>query len=98
MDTPNDAAFPCMTGGWIQQHDRIYRLSVGHGFEPFAAGSQQGRGSAAEARANHDGYYSFSPKRGFRFLVLDTITDECGAPVCAEGSVDDPQFRWPSGS
>ena len=42
----------------------------------------------------HDGYYSFVPKRGFRFLVLDTITDECGTIFCSEGSVDDTQFEW----
>jgi hypothetical protein len=46
------------------------------------------------ADANDDGYYSFSPKPGLRFVVLDTITDECGTPFCSEGSVDDPQFRW----
>jgi hypothetical protein len=44
--------------------------------------------------ANHDGYYSFSPRPGVRFLVLDTITDECATPFCAEGSIDDAQYRW----
>ena len=51
-------------------------------------------GRPPEAVANHDGYYSFSPRPGLRFVVLDTVTDECGASVCAEGSVDDPQYRW----
>lgn len=51
-------------------------------------------GRPASAIANHDGYYSFTPKPGFRFLAMDSITDECGAPVCAEGSIDDAQFRW----
>jgi 3',5'-cyclic AMP phosphodiesterase CpdA len=46
------------------------------------------------AVANHDGYYSFVPKPGLRFVVLDTITDECGTPFCSEGSVDDTQFHW----
>ena len=46
------------------------------------------------AQVNADGYYSFSPKPGLRFVVLDTITDECGSAFCAEGSVDDPQFNW----
>jgi 3',5'-cyclic AMP phosphodiesterase CpdA len=45
----------------------------------------------------HDGYYSFVPKPGFRFVVLDTITDECGTIVCSEGSVDDTQFQWLGG-
>jgi 3',5'-cyclic AMP phosphodiesterase CpdA len=97
-DEPNDAAPPCSTGGWIQQHDRTAGLPSGHGFEPFSAsgaeGPQEGSGRPASARANHDGYYSFEPRPGFRFVVLDTVTDECGALVCSEGSIDDEQFRW----
>jgi 3',5'-cyclic AMP phosphodiesterase CpdA len=53
-----------------------------------------GLGRPPTAVANHDGYYSFVPKPGLRFVVLDTITDECGTPVCSEGSVDDDQFQW----
>jgi 3',5'-cyclic AMP phosphodiesterase CpdA len=53
-----------------------------------------GLGRPPQAVANHDGYYSFVPKPGLRFVVLDTITDECGALVCSEGSVDDTQFQW----
>ncbi len=51
-------------------------------------------GRPPEAVASHDGYYSFVPKPGLRFLVLDTITDECGTAFCSQGSIDDPQFRW----
>src|SRR5829696_5859393 len=93
-DKPKTAAAPCSTGGWIQQHNRTTGFPYGHGFEPFAVDGQQGTGRPGEARTNHDGYYSFVPKRGVRFVVLDTITDECGAPVCAEGSVDNLQFEW----
>jgi hypothetical protein len=46
---------------------------------------------------NHDGYYAFSPKPGLRFVVLDTVTDECGSAFCSEGSVDDAQFEWLKG-
>jgi hypothetical protein len=53
-----------------------------------------GLGRPPQAVANHDGYYSFVPKPGMRFVVLDTITDECGSAFCSEGSVDDPQFQW----
>ena len=53
-----------------------------------------GLGRPPQAVGAHDGYYSFAPRPGYRFVVLDTITDECGAPVCAEGSIDDQQFRW----
>jgi metallophosphoesterase (TIGR03767 family) len=93
-DEPNTAAFPCSTGGWIQQHNDTTGEPRGHGFEPFAVDGQRGPGRPAQARGGHDGYYSFKPRPGLRFIVLDTITDECGAPVCAEGSVDDPQYRW----
>ena len=53
-----------------------------------------GLGRPLTAVVNHDGYYSFRPRPGFRFVVLDTITDECGLSVCAEGSVDHQQFEW----
>ena len=42
----------------------------------------------------NDGYYSFTPRQGLRFIVLDTVTDDCGTLFCSEGSVDDAQFRW----
>jgi 3',5'-cyclic AMP phosphodiesterase CpdA len=93
-DEPNTAASPCATGGWIQQHDRTTGAPVGHGFQPFTLGAQTGEGRPPSAIENHDGYYAFTPKPGFRFLVLDTVTDECGALVCSEGSVDDAQYQW----
>ena len=55
---------------------------------------QEGLGRPPTAIANHDGYYSFRPRDGLRFVVLDTITDECGSQFCSEGSVDDAQFEW----
>jgi hypothetical protein len=97
-DNPQGAAPPCDGGGWIQQHSRTTGFPVGHGFEPFAGDGQAGGGRPAVARANHDGYYSFHPRPGIRFIVLDTITDECGAEeICADGSIDDPQFQWLDG-
>ncbi|HVL95574.1 MAG TPA: hypothetical protein VM266_06905 [Solirubrobacteraceae bacterium] len=93
-DEPNDAAWPCDSGGWIQQHSRTTGTPVGHGFEPFALGGQRGPGRPLEARSNHDGYYAFTPRSGLRFLVLDTVTDDCPVPVCSEGSVDHTQYQW----
>jgi hypothetical protein len=93
-DIPNDAAEPCKSGGWIQQHGRTTGFPNGHGFEPFAGDGQSGDGRPGVAKTNHDGYYSTKPRPGIRFIVLDTITDECGVPVCSEGSIDDPQFEW----
>jgi hypothetical protein len=53
-----------------------------------------GYGRPPQAIVNHDGYYSFAPAPAVRFVVLDTITDECGSEFCSEGSVDDIQFNW----
>ena len=75
---------PCETGSWIQQHFRTTGAPAGHGFGL----------RPPQARDNHDGYYSFSPRPGLRFAVLDSITDECGSEVCSEGSIDDAQFQW----
>jgi hypothetical protein len=55
---------------------------------------QAGYGRPPQAVVNHDGYYSFSPKPGLRFVVLDSVTDECGTLFCSEGSIDDTQFNW----
>src|SRR5215217_2471593 len=93
-DVPNSGMTPCDTGGWIQQHSRTAGFPVGHGFEPFTADGQSGAGRPPQARGAHDGYYSFSPRPDLRFIVLDTISDECGVPVCSEGSVDHPQYQW----
>jgi metallophosphoesterase (TIGR03767 family) len=93
-DEPSTATAPCDTGGWIQQHSRTRGTPVGHGFERFDLGRQEGPGRPGSAVANHDGYYSFSPRPGLRFVMFDTVTDECGLPVCSEGSVDEAQYRW----
>src|SRR4051812_2327803 len=75
---------------------------AGYPDEPACAaalsGAQRsaGYGRPHSAVLAHDGYYSFSPRAGLRFLVLDSITDDCGPGVelCAEGSIDDQQFQW----
>ena len=59
----------------------------GHGFG-FVDGAENA------ATAGHAGYYAWSPRRGFRFIALDTVS-EGGVPgPSAEGNIDDPQFRW----
>jgi hypothetical protein len=55
---------------------------------------QVGYGRPHSAVVNHDGYYSFSPRQGLRFIVLDSITDECGPEACSEGSIDSEQYDW----
>lgn len=92
---------PCAKSSWIAEHFQTTGAPVGHGFAPAPCEPAEpsdarcaGYGRPAVADANNDGYYSFSPRPGLRFIALDSVTDECGSIVCAEGSIDDPQFRW----
>lgn len=100
-EAPMAAPAPCDGAGWIEQHFATTGTPVGHGFvlsselSPRSREAAYGRPDVADA--NNDGYYSFSPRAGIRFVVLDTITDECGVVVCSEGSLDDPQFQWLAG-
>jgi metallophosphoesterase (TIGR03767 family) len=92
---------PCHSTSWIQQHFVTSGRPRGHGFAPTSSlpwlHRIAGYGRPNVAIVNHDGYYSFSPTGGLRFVVLDTVTDECGTQFCSEGSVDDDQFRWLEG-
>jgi hypothetical protein len=57
--------------------------------------ARTGEGRPPEAVANHDGYYAFVPRDGFRMIMLDSVTDECPMePFCSEGSYDRDQFEW----
>ncbi|HEX2049616.1 MAG TPA: hypothetical protein VHJ34_03165 [Actinomycetota bacterium] len=86
---------PCSRAGWIGQHFVTTGTPVGHGFAPGPDPENLASyGRPAIADAHNDGYYSFTPTPGLRFVVLDTVTDECGSLFCSEGSVDDPQFQW----
>jgi metallophosphoesterase (TIGR03767 family) len=38
-------------------------------------------------------YYAFTPKRGLRFVSLDTVAEGGGS----NGNVDDPQYKWLKG-
>ena len=68
--------------------------------ELFRAGQGDGHGfgyvDPAEnaAGAGHVGYYAWSPKPGFRFVSIDTVS-EGGIPgISAEGNIDHAQWRW----
>lgn len=70
---------------------RIFRKArnqaKGHGFgfvDPAEASASRG----------HAGYYSFSPRRSVRFIVLDTTAAGTRHPGSFQGNVDNPQFRW----
>jgi metallophosphoesterase (TIGR03767 family) len=60
----------------IDTHFRTRGRPVGHGFGPTN-------------QASAEGYYSFIPKPGLRFVVLDTVADSGD-----QGNLDDTQFRW----
>ncbi len=51
----------------------------------------------ASASNGAAGYYSWSPKPGFRFIALDTVSEGGVAGPSAAGNVDDPQFQWLEG-
>jgi len=94
-DTDTDGPEPCAGTSWIDEHFETSGTPVGHGLAPAASATGYGRPAIAER--NDDGYFSYSPAPGFRFVVLDTVTHECAVVVCAEGSLDDAQFRWAEG-
>ena len=53
------------------------------------------------ASAEHAAYYAFSPRKGIRFIVLDTNA-EAGVLIGPDtdgssGNLDDPQFQWLQG-
>jgi len=62
----------------------------GHGF---------GDVDPVEEDASHGaaGYYSFVPVPGLRMVALDTVCEGGVAGPCADGNVDDPQYRWLEG-
>ena len=85
---------PCAGTSFTSEMSHTTGSPVGHGFTPASA---TGYGWPAAAIANHDGYYSWQPKSGFRFIMLDTVTDECGQAasyLCDSGSLDSVQFGW----
>jgi metallophosphoesterase (TIGR03767 family) len=47
-----------------------------------------------EASAGTAMYYSWAPRPGVRFIVLDTVSEGGVVAQSSEGNVDDPQFRW----
>jgi metallophosphoesterase (TIGR03767 family) len=78
MIVPQDPARrPLKKSEYIQEHFQTHGTPVGHGFDA---------GNVARGMGN----YSFSPRPGLRFVVLDTIAENGGDG----GNVDDTQFRW----
>jgi len=67
--------------------------------EQLAQGSRGAHGFAATPRSElrrsngTASYYAFTPRRGTRFISLDTVAEGGGQ----WGNLDDPQFRWLAG-
>jgi metallophosphoesterase (TIGR03767 family) len=62
----------------------------GHGFGDVDPAQNAASGGAA-------GYYAFVPAPGLRMISLDTVCEGGVTGPCADGNVDDPQFRWLEG-
>ena len=76
-----------------KEYKDVFRAGTqadGHGFG-FVDPAEE------SASAGSAGYYSFSPKPGFRFISLDTVSEAGVIGPSADGNVDDPQFKWLKG-
>jgi metallophosphoesterase (TIGR03767 family) len=78
MTVPQDPARrPLKKSEYMAEHFRSSGRPVGHGFTPANVASGMGN-------------YSFKPRPGLRFVVLDSIAENGGDG----GNIDDTQFRW----
>jgi metallophosphoesterase (TIGR03767 family) len=62
----------------------------GHGFDYTDPAEETASKGAA-------GYYSFVPVPGLRMIAIDTVCEGGVTGPCADGNVDDPQFKWLEG-
>ncbi len=78
MIVPRDPKrLPLKKRRYMREHFRSTGRPRGHGF------------TKADLRSG-EGNYAFTPRRGLRFLVLDTVSDTGGS----RGNMGDRQFRW----
>ncbi len=61
---------------WMREHFTTRGRPRGHGFTQANL-------------ASGEGYYSFSPAAGVRFVVVDTVADSSSS-----GNIDEGQYRW----
>ena len=89
-----DAALvPSDAGRQYVDHPQ-YRALHATGHQADAHGFGYVDQAELDASASHASYYAFSPKRGLRFISIDTVSEGGLAGPSAEGNIDDPQFRW----
>jgi metallophosphoesterase (TIGR03767 family) len=73
-----------------KQYKNVFQSGAqadGHGFDYVDAAEEAASKGAA-------GYYDWSPKPGFRFIALDTVSEGGVIGPSADGNIDDPQFQW----
>jgi 3',5'-cyclic AMP phosphodiesterase CpdA len=59
----------------------------GHGFGDIDPAENAASGGTA-------GYYSFAPVPGLRMIAVDSVCEGGVTGACADGNIDDPQFKW----
>lgn len=72
------------------EYKRIYSSGAqrdGHGFGFVDRTQNAASGGSAS-------YYAWTPKRGMRFISLDTASEGTASKGGAEGNVDEPQYQW----
>lgn len=72
------------------EYKQVFREGAqadGHGFGHVDPAEEAASKGAA-------GYYSFVPAPGLRMIAVDTVCEGGVTGPCADGNVDDPQFRW----
>lgn len=72
------------------EYKQVFREGAqpdGHGFGHVDPAEEAASSGAA-------GYYSFVPVPGLRMIAVDTVCEGGVTGPCADGNVDDPQFRW----
>ena len=87
MQVPPDPRRRFLSSSNYKEVMRAGRRSDGHGF---------GLVDPAEERASNGaaGYYAFSPRPGFRFIVMDATVEAGVAGPGAGGNIDNPQYLW----
>ena len=64
------------------------------GRQPDAHGFRYVDGAQLAASAGAFSAYSFSPRRGVRFIMIDTLSEGGVVAESSDGNIDDPQWQW----
>jgi metallophosphoesterase (TIGR03767 family) len=71
-----------------------YRQIMGSGGSKTAHGLGLVDKAQLEASFGAANYYDYSPRAGLRMIALDSVCNGGIAGPCADGNIDDPQFKW----